>query len=107
MACSGVVAAPQSNAYAARATVRIARQIGFAKRITKQARRTGASCQGGRPRIPSADLAPVKECVCELGNMTSAVEEVAERRRDIVGLGGLRVCGDLILRGGCWRGVGI
>ena len=50
-------------------------------------------------QVSRADLAPAKECVCERGNMTSAVEEVAERRRDVVGLGGQRVCGDLILRG--------
>jgi hypothetical protein len=45
IACSGVVAAPQSNAYAPRATARITRNNGLAKRITHQAKRRAGSSQ--------------------------------------------------------------
>src|SRR6266481_4708930 len=45
MACSGVIAAPQSNAYAARATASAARKIGLAKRIIKQSRRARGPSQ--------------------------------------------------------------
>ena len=45
MACSGVVAAPQSNAYTARAIAIIARQIGLARRIINKVIRETCSSQ--------------------------------------------------------------